>query len=189
MDDLEVADTGTTGHYLTLDLPCSNKQNAVHLIPIQMPNGEVIKYTHTALLAHPDLPLQARQANIFPGITKALLYIGTLCEHGCEATFNGKSVHIKNKQSGKIIMRGKRDAHTKLYTLSLTQQKKLKTESTTTDKYFAGSAYKCKSKSTLVDYHHTSCWIPTHSGWGKSITKNSLLLGQAYHWTWFTNTS
>ena len=45
------------------------------------------------------------------------------------------------------------------------------TESTTPDKYFAGSAYECKSKNTLVDYYHASCWSPTHSGWGKSITK------------------
>ena len=44
-------------------------------------------------------------------------------------------------------------------------------ESTTPDKYFVGSAYKCKSKSTLVDYHHASYWSPTESGWGKSITK------------------
>ena len=100
MDDLAVADTVTTGHYLTLDSPCRNKQKAVHPLPIQMPNGEVITSTHTALLAHPDLPLQARQAYLFIGLTKALLSIGTLCEHGCETTFNDKSVHIKNKQSG-----------------------------------------------------------------------------------------
>ena len=67
MDDLSVAYTGTTGHYLTLDSPCINKQKAFHLLPIQMPNGEVIKYTHTALLDHPDLPLQAQQAHIFQG--------------------------------------------------------------------------------------------------------------------------
>ena len=97
MDDLAVADTGTMGHYLNLDSPCSNKQKAVHPLPIEMPNGEVIKYTHIALLAPPDLPLQARQAHLFPGLTKALLSIGTLYEHGCEATFNYKSVHIKNK--------------------------------------------------------------------------------------------
>ena len=39
VDNLEVADTGTTGHYLTLDSPCDNKQQAVHLLPIKMPNG------------------------------------------------------------------------------------------------------------------------------------------------------
>ena len=46
------------------------------------------------------------------------------------------------------------------------------TESKTLDEYFPGSAYKCKPKKTLVDNHHASCWISTHSGWGKAITKN-----------------
>ena len=78
MDDLSLADTGTTGHYLTLDSPYSKKQKAVYPLPIQMTNGEVIKSTHTALLAHPDLPLQARHAHLFPGLTKVLLSIGTL---------------------------------------------------------------------------------------------------------------
>ena len=111
-----------------------------------MPDGEVIKSTHTALLAHLDLPLQARQAHLFPGLTKALLSVGALCEHGCEATFNDKSVHVKNKQSGKTIMKGTRDARTNIFMLSLTHQNNLMTESTTPDEYFTGSAYECKSK-------------------------------------------
>ena len=114
----------------------------------------------------------SQTSTFFSGLNKALLLIETLCEHGCESTFNDTSVHIKNKKSGKTIMRGKRDAHTNLYMLSLTQKNNLMTESTTPDEYFAGSAYKCKSKKTLVDYHHASCWIPTHSGWGKAITKD-----------------
>ena len=56
--------------------------------------------------------------------------------------------------------------------LNLNQQNKIMTESTTPEEYFSGSAYECKSKSTLVDYHHASCRSPTQSGWGKSITKN-----------------
>ena len=137
-----------------------------------MPNGEIIKSMHTALLAHPDLPLQSIQAHIFPGLKKAPLSIGKLCEHGYEATFSDKSFHIKNKQSGKTIMRLKRDARTNLYMLSLTQQNNLMTDSTTPDESFSGSVYKCKSEKTLLEYHHASCWSPTHSGWGKAITKN-----------------
>ena len=129
------------GHYLALDSLCRNKQKAVHTLPIQMPNGEVIKSMHTALLSHPDLPLQARQSHIFPGLTKALLSIGTLCKYGCEATSNDKSVHFKNKQIKNIIMRGTQYARTNLYMLRLTHQKKIMTESTTPDECFAGSAY------------------------------------------------
>ena len=122
VDDLAVADMGNMGHYRTLDSPCSNKQKTVHPLPIQMPNGDIIKSTHTALLDHPDLPLQARQAHLFPGLKKALLSIGTLCKHGCESTFNENSVHIKNKQSGNTIIRRKRYACIDLYMLSLTQK-------------------------------------------------------------------
>ena len=104
MDDLAVADTGKTGHYLTLDLPCNNKQQAIYLLSIQIPDGEIITSTHTVLLSHPDLPLQARKAHLFTGLNKALLSIGALCDHDCEGTFNAKSVRILNKQSGKIIM-------------------------------------------------------------------------------------
>ena len=141
MEDLAVADTGTTGNYLTLNSPCCNKRKAIHLLPIQMPNGEIITSTHTALLNHQDLPFQARQAHLFPGLRKALLSIGNFCEHGCEATFTNKSVHIKNNQSGWTIMGGTRDARTNLYMLSLTQRNNLMTEPKNPDEYFAGSAY------------------------------------------------
>ena len=60
MDNLSVADSITTGHYLTLDSPCNNKQQAVHMLPIQMLNGEIIMSMHTVLLYQPDLPLQVK---------------------------------------------------------------------------------------------------------------------------------
>ena len=174
MDDLAVADTRTTVHYLTLDLPCNNKQQAIHRLPTQIPNEEIITSMQTALLYHPGLPLQARKSHIFLGLNKSLLSIGTLCDHGCEATSNDNSVRIKNKHSGNNIMRGTQYTRTNLYMLNLTQQKKIMTESTTPGEYFAGSAYKRKSKIALVDYHHASCWGPTQIGWGKAITKKLL---------------
>ena len=106
MDDLAVAYTGTTGHHSTLDSPCDNKQQAVHPFPIQIPNGEIITPTNTALFSQQDLPIQAQKAHLFPGLNKALMFIETLCDQGCEATFNDKSVLILNKGSGKHIMKG-----------------------------------------------------------------------------------
>ena len=108
MDDLAVEDTGTTRYYITHDSPCNNRQQAVHPLPIQIPKGEIITSTHTALLSHPDLPLQAWREHLVPGLNKALLSIGTLCDHCYESTFNDKYVRIKNKQSGNNIMRGTR---------------------------------------------------------------------------------
>ena len=102
-----VAETGTTGHYLTLDSLCNNKQQAVHPLPIQMSNGEIIMSTHTALLSRQYLPIQARKAHIFPGINKALLSILPFCYHVCEANFNDKSALILNKWNGKVILKVK----------------------------------------------------------------------------------
>ena len=65
VEDLAVADTGTTGHYRTLNSPCCNKRKAIHPLPIQMPNGEIITSTHTALLNHQDLTFQDRQSHLF----------------------------------------------------------------------------------------------------------------------------
>ena len=45
-----VADSGTTGHYITPTTPCTNKQTATHPVPIKMPNGEIITSSHIALL-------------------------------------------------------------------------------------------------------------------------------------------
>ena len=67
VDDLAVADMGTMGHYLTFDLPCDNKQKAVHPLPIKMSNEEIITSTHTALLYPQDLPIQAQKAHLFQG--------------------------------------------------------------------------------------------------------------------------
>ena len=84
MDELAVADTGTTGYYLTLDSPCENKKIAVIPLPIRMPNGEIITSTHTALLSKTDLPIEAQKEHIFPGLNKALISIGNFCDHGCQ---------------------------------------------------------------------------------------------------------
>ena len=49
VDEISVADTGMTGHYLTLEFPCEKKL-AISLLPTCISNREIIKSTHTALL-------------------------------------------------------------------------------------------------------------------------------------------
>ena len=38
--------------------------------------------------------------------------------------------------------------------------------------HFTIPTYECKSKSTLVDFHHANCWSPNQYRWGEAITKN-----------------
>ena len=42
VDEFAVGDTGTTGHYMTLELPCNNKKIAVIPLTIRTTNGEII---------------------------------------------------------------------------------------------------------------------------------------------------
>ena len=71
MDYLAVEETGKTGHYMTFDLSCDNKQHTNE-------NGEIFVSTHTSLLSQQELLIQARKEHLFPGLNKALLSIGTL---------------------------------------------------------------------------------------------------------------
>ena len=50
MDDLAVADTGNTGHYLTLDLPCNNKQQAFHRMNVTSVTMEVVLIRFSLIL-------------------------------------------------------------------------------------------------------------------------------------------
>ena len=156
MDELAVSDVGTIGHYLTLESPFHNKQLDIILLPIRMPNGEIITSTHTSLLFKKDLPIQARKAHIFPGLNNALLSIGTFFDHGYQAIFDDNTVLILNKGSRKVMIKCKRDPRSNLYMLNLNQENNVMTEFPTPDEYFEGSVYECKSKVTLVDYHHVS---------------------------------
>ena len=156
---------------------------AISPLSIRMPNREIITSTHTSLLSKKDLPIEARKEYLFPGLNKYFLSIGTFCDHGCQAIFDYKTVLIISKGSGKLMMKGKIDPCSNLYMLNPTQKNKLMMEFPTPDKYFSGSVYEWKSKVTLVDYHHASCWSPTQSRWVIAITEKSSLLGQAYHLT------
>ena len=88
VDELVVAYTGNKVHYLTLDSPCDNKKIAVIPLPIRMPNREIITSTQTAILSKKDLPIEAQKSHLFLSINKALLTIGTFCDHGCQAVLD-----------------------------------------------------------------------------------------------------
>ena len=117
------------------------KKKAIDLLPIRMPNREIIMSTHTDLLSKKDLTIEARKAHLFPGLNKALFSIEIFCDHGCQDIYNDNTVLILNNGSGKVMMKDKRDPLSNLYMLNLTQQNKLMTEFQTPDEYFSGSVY------------------------------------------------
>ena len=139
-----MADTVTTGHYLTLYSPCDNKKISVIPLPILIPNGKIITSTHTALLSKPDLTIEEQKAHIFPGLNKALLSIGNFCNHVYQVVFNDKEVLMLKKMSGKMMIKGRQDPLSNLYMLNLTHRNNLMTELQTPDDFFAGNVCECK---------------------------------------------
>jgi hypothetical protein len=84
-----IGDTGTTGHFVTVDTPVINKVVATVPIAVRNPNGSIMYSTHTAELFLPGLPLAARQCHIIPALsTQPLLSIGQLCDAGCDVKLN-----------------------------------------------------------------------------------------------------
>jgi hypothetical protein len=102
-----IANTATTGNYLSIDCPVTDRQPSTHQgVDVILPGGSIITSSHTATLQLPaTLPLGARQVHIFPGLKSgSLISIGQLCDHGCTATFNTTQVQIFYQD--KVIMTG-----------------------------------------------------------------------------------
>ena len=128
-----VADSGTTGHYITTTTPCVDKRIANNPIPIKMPNGEIITLNNIALLTHHNIPDKARKAHISPGVQKPLISIGTLCDNNCIAVFYEKRVTIYDQTTRNIIMQGHRDTITTLYMINMTATLKSMVEQNITE--------------------------------------------------------
>ena len=85
------ADTGSTGHYMSLSSgsPLLNIRKTSHPIHVYMPNGNLMVSTHIAELDLPTVPSPARTVHIFPDMEGSLplLSIGKLCDEGCIAIY------------------------------------------------------------------------------------------------------
>ena len=124
VDNLAAADSGTSGHFLKSNSPCVNKIKAIKPLGIRMSYGHIIYSSNTDLLPQNNLPIEARQAHIFPDLkNKALFSIGMLCDNGCLALFDDKKVYIIDKITNKNIMHGTRNNKSTLYMLPLTPKK------------------------------------------------------------------
>ena len=142
------ADTACTGHFIS-----TNDRNAVldvtetaNGISIQLPNGQWLQSTHTAMLDLPKLPLAARHAHLFPGLTVgSLISIGVLCDHGMEARFTQGNVEIH--QDGEVVLRGHRDELTRLWHIDLQNPPR-------DEPHFAANVMHIASQAQLMNFYH-----------------------------------
>ena len=104
-----IADTGTTGHFLSTNAPITNKRPALCPLAVTLPNHEVMHSTHEAELSLPGLPPEACSAHLFPSLGDlSLVSIGQLCDAGCVANFTATDVTVSN--AGTTVLQGRRHA-------------------------------------------------------------------------------
>ena len=88
---LAIADSGATAHFILPRVRIRNKQKAIHPLTITLPDGEVIRSTHTGHLTLPGLPPAATLAHVVPGLAhSSLISVKQLCDHGCTVIFSKK---------------------------------------------------------------------------------------------------
>jgi hypothetical protein len=130
-----------------------------------MPNDMTIQSSHTCNLLLTDLPHQARQAHILPGLVhNSLISVGQLCDSECSVTFTHDQVTVS--RNGKEVMYGSRDPKSRLWRVNLKQR--IKPESAQ-----CNHAHANNNQKDLINYLHAACFSPVKSTWIKSI-KNGI---------------
>jgi hypothetical protein len=71
-----------------------------------------------------DLPPQATQAHILPGLVhSSLISVGQLCDKGCIVTFTHDQVTVTKNKKG--VMHGSRDPKSHHWRVNLTQKSEI----------------------------------------------------------------
>jgi hypothetical protein len=80
-----------------------NKCPAHVLSHVNMPNGTTIESSHTSELLLSALPPETRRAKKLTGsVHNSLIYVGQLCDSGCDVIFNRDKVEL-NKERNTVI--------------------------------------------------------------------------------------
>jgi hypothetical protein len=167
-ESLAVLDTGCTGNFLPPQSHCIDMKPTAHGIKAKIPNGEHITSTHTATLDLPALPTDARDAHIFPQMSRshALMSVGKLCDQGCEAIFTKDKVEITH--NNKVLLTGHRDMTTRLWMVNLQQPPQPTAES------IGMMTTETSTLPELMSFLHGAMYSPTPTTFIKAIKKNFL---------------
>ena len=103
-----ILDSGAMAHFIIKGATVRNKLPTSNPLKIKLPDGSVIKSTHTCNLDIPWLPNSVTEAHIVPGLThSSLVATKKFCDAGCKIMFdkNGCKIIYKSphRNQGSII--------------------------------------------------------------------------------------
>jgi hypothetical protein len=116
-----VADTGSTGTYVSVRCCVLNKRPTLNPISISNPNGQIMTSTHEAKLDLPTLRFEARCAHIVPALQHcSLLSVGSLCDASYTVEFNKNTMRVLD--DGVCVLTGTRHTPTGMWHVDTDQQ-------------------------------------------------------------------
>ena len=111
--DMAVADAGATGHFVLPGTPVVDVLPTSNPISIHLPDGGVMKSTHTCRINIPWLLERETIAHIVSGLAHtSLISIAVLCNAGYKVAYDGDECKVYFE--GEIVWRGNRESSTKL---------------------------------------------------------------------------
>ena len=82
---MDIADAGTTGHFVLLGTPVNNIKLAEKPLCINLPDGKQIKSTHICQIEISWITEASTRSHILPGLAHtSLIPIKMLCDAGCK---------------------------------------------------------------------------------------------------------
>ena len=170
------ADTGTTGNFISLPdaaVLLDIKPVGDDGISVALPNGHVIKSTHTATLNLPSLPMSARAAHIFPTLTGSLLSIGMLTDAGLTAIYTADAVTIQDS-AGTTVLSGYRSPYTRLWMIDLPAVPVPLVPNDEEPQYHAAAVINHENDSQLVHFYHATLGSPAISTFVEATARGYL---------------
>jgi hypothetical protein len=176
-----LADTGATSLFVMEGLKMKNVQIATNPLSINLPDGAVVKSTHTCDIIIPGLPT-ILTGHIVRGLTIAsLVRIRILCKAGCTVMFTEKYRDVM--YNGKLILRGYKDPQTDLWTLLITSDaikqqstvgKDLEDQKNPQPVHVAGFTHSVRTQANALKFAHQSLCNPKISTLMKALKKGFL---------------
>ena len=158
-------------HYFTL----KDKNALTNIAPVLngprvgLPDGTTVRGTMAGIARlHPSLSSTAQKAHVFPGIkSSSLISLGQLCDDGCTAVLNNKSIGIFKNNS--MILQGTRNFVDGLWDI------KIPTTDTTPVLRANAIIRQDKTKYELASYLHACAFSPSISTFQKAIRRGHFI--------------
>ncbi|KAL7518802.1 hypothetical protein ACHAWX_003603 [Stephanocyclus meneghinianus] len=174
-----ILDSGATAHFIIKGATVRNKLPTSNPLKIKLPDGSVIKSTHTCNLDIPWLPNSVTEAHIVPGLThSSLVATKKFCDAGYKIIFDPNGCKIIYK--GNVVLTGTRDPSSGLWRVPInptSTDTTLNHRNLSNDKKeqtFAANLYTLRYKQQQLRYIHQSFFSPPPHTLIKAINNGQL---------------